>query len=339
MGGKIEFKNGISKSIHFKDNSTVVVTDVTHGGEGEPKITRRGDEANSPLWLRAIFLDVATGQVTATRNWPSDSRAGYVVATTEGRIVTQTGDNLTLYDEELQKIASIKLPPSSPSVEWAVHPSLTGKSILLSLIHPELKPKLLSWKWLETGTFKLTRSWDGQPVGNISITDGEIAISTGCERLDCEKLQIRGLDSDWKMIGPGGGEATFVSEDMLYLRGFPNWNSPARLVRINGETIFVENEPSELGIPEGRPVVASEAERFVVPSLRTEGAHPSLDVDGHIVLKGFSVYDLTSPTQPHRFAVKGPTIKDDMAFAISPNGSKVAVLCNQAVEVFNLPLP
>ena len=69
-----------------------------------------------------------------------------------------------------------------------------------------------------------------------------------------------------------------------------------------------------------------------------KGSRPSLDIDGHSVLKTLLVSDLSSHRGQYIFDVKGPKIKDlrPNDFALSADGSRLAVLNNGSVEVFDL---
>lgn len=64
-----------------------------------------------------------------------------------------------------------------------------------------------------------------------------------------------------------------------------------------------------------------------------------MDIDGHTVLRSLLVFDISSHRQPYVLDVKGPKIKDlrPNDFALSPDGSQLAVLNNETVYVFALP--
>jgi hypothetical protein len=148
---------------------------------------------------------------------------------------------------------------------------------------------------------------------------------------------VRNVSSGWKVIGPGNTEPDFVDEFTFFLRGDPNEKIPARLVRTNGEIIFADKQPSEGGARWDRPVVSSEGKRFVAPGLKGEGGSEVLDINGHVVLKTLLVYDLPPVKQPQVLDVNVPAIKDVMEFALSPDGSRLAVLNKEIVYVFDIP--
>jgi len=314
-----------------------VATYVVHDNKDNPKLSKRGEDQSLPLLLRAIFLDAATGKITTTHDWPSGSRSAIIVTAPGDKIVTRIGDELTLYGTDLEKVKSIRLPPS-PVGAWGALPSPTGKNILLVTVNtPDLQKRRELMLWVQTDTLEIVHSWDAQPIGSVSITDDEIILSTWCEYVDCPGLEVRNVSSDWKAIGPGYTKPDFVDEFTFFLRGDRNQRIPARLVRTNGETIFTDKQPSEGGALWDRPVVSSEGKRFVAPGLKSEGGNATLDINGHVVLKTLLVYDLPAVKQPQVLDVNVPAIKDVMKFALSPDGSRLAVLNKEIVYIFDLP--
>jgi hypothetical protein len=337
FGGRIEVKGEPVTSLHFIDNYTLVATFVVHESERNPELPRH-DAANAPLRLRAIFLDALSGKIATSRDWPSDSIRSIIVTTLDREILIQTGDELALYGSDLQKLKSIKLPPSSP-VEWGAVISPTRKNILFVRVHPELKQRPLSWIWVQTDTLDILHSWEAQPNGVESITDDKIALSTWCGYIGCgpTKLEIRGLSTDWVTIGPGGGRPSFVDSDALFLTGNLNTKSPAQLIRTNGDVLFSEEQPSQGDIWWTSPTTSSQGDRFIAAGTREEGGMAAFDVDGHSVLRKVLVYDLYSQGRTYVLDVKGPKIQDTMLFALSQDGSRLAILNKESVELFLLP--
>jgi hypothetical protein len=68
-----------------------------------------------------------------------------------------------------------------------------------------------------------------------------------------------------------------------------------------------------------------------------KGASATLDIGGHSVLSQFLIFDVSPQIRMQALDVKGAKIQDDIDFAISPDGSKIAILSNEFVQVFQLP--
>jgi hypothetical protein len=343
--GTYEIKGALATSLWFTNDQTLIATFVTREGEdGNPKLSGRKGES-LPLRLQAVFLDSVSGKVTASRKWPSDSRNASVIATLHGKFVTQTGNELTLYNSNLEEIKSINLPPSSSQFEWHATPSSTGENILLRM-GQESKQSLFSWMWIKTQTLDVVHSWEAQPEGYVSITDDRLALNTVCTHIGCDpsKLEITTLSTGSTIEEPSESRTIYwVNDDEIFMPGDPrseiNPHMPARLIRAGGEILYTETQLSGGSKWWSPPIRSSEGKRFVVPGLIIIGAHPSVDISGHTEFRSVLVYDLPSHGQPYVLEVKGANIKDlrPNNIALSPDGSQLAILSNTIVRVFQLP--
>jgi hypothetical protein len=318
---------GVPKSsLWFIDNNTVVATLVTRDGETNPLLSHHeGSDKALPLRLRAIFLDSASGKVTTTPNWPSESRYAGIVAVHDGKFVAQGGSKLTLYNSDLTVLRELRLP-SLTEYDWKANPSPTGKNILF--LSSNLKAG--SWLWVETDTLQIVRSWEEPRSGWVAIADDKIAMAT-CEWVyDCEpKVQVRGISTAWETIvlSHRHPHPQFVNNDMLLLSG-----NPMRLIRIDGRAM------SEEDIPEGSYAASSTGgQRFIVPVWAVKGTVAALDIGGHSVLKRILVCDVSSHGCSHVIELEGPKIRDLTQLALSPDGLQLAILNDDAVEIFQLP--
>lgn len=171
LGHGREYQHAPRTSLCFTDNNTIVATFVILEGEGNPKVSRRdASDESLPLRLRAVFLDAATGKVTANTDWPSQSRYAAIVATHDGKFVAQTGDELTLYSSGLGVLKKLKLP-TQQKYDWQAHPSATGKNILfLSTKFHFLSTELRagSWLWVETDNLQILHSWEDTQSGYVT---------------------------------------------------------------------------------------------------------------------------------------------------------------------------
>jgi hypothetical protein len=332
-----EYKGRPRTSLWFTDNNTIVATFVTREGKGNPKVSRRdASDESLPLRLRAVFLDAATGKITNTTDWPSQSRYAAIVATRDGKFVAQTGDELTLYGSAFGALKKLKLP-AQEKYDWQAYPSATGKNILfLSTKFHFLSTELRSgtWLWVETDSLQILHSWEDTQSGDVTISDGKIAM-VACKWISsCEpKVEIKSLSTGWATIAQSDRRLVphFVGEEMLFLTG-----NATSMIRTDGKIVFAEDGPSRVCFG-ASAFVSLDGQRLVVPTCRLEGQVAALDIGGHGVLKTILVYDVSLHAKSHTLEVKGQKIKDEMQFAMSPDGSKLAVLSNEFVQVFQLP--
>ena len=282
-----QYQGRPSTSLWFTDNNTIIATFVTRAGEGGPKLSRRDVlDPSLPVRLRAVLLDAATGKVTATTDWPSQSRHAAIVATHDGKFVAQTGHELTLYSSTPGVLKKLKLP-STKEYEWQAHPSHTGRNILF--VSTGLSAG--SWLWVETDTLQILHSWEDTHSAWVTISDDKIAMVTCAGIYTGEpKLQVRSLSTGWTTIAQSDRrlKPQFVGEDMLILTG-----NATSLIRIDGKIVFAED-----GTPwkcSWSPAFVSNGGlRLVLPICREEGEIAALDISGHEVLKTILVYDLLS---------------------------------------------
>jgi hypothetical protein len=320
-------------SLRFVNNNTVVATFVTRE-EKTALSSRDNSDSNLPLRLRAIFLDASTGKVMSTQAWPSESRFAGIVATNDGNFVTQRGVVLTLYSPDVKEVRRLSLPPIQQDLwGWDAHPSPTGKNILFAT--PNLTTTLATpWVWVDTTTLQIVRSWKEAQSGWVGISDNAVAmIACSFPLYHCDpNVETRGITTEWKAIGPIERRfqsiPRFLNEDTIFLSGHP-W----KLLRTDGKVILTENTPFE-----GSTAISSSiGQRFVVPFFRSKGGVTALDIGAHGELKTISIYDAPFHERSYRLDVKGPKIKELAQLALSPDGSKLAILYEESVYVFQLP--
>jgi hypothetical protein len=319
----------------FVNNDIVVATFVTH----EEKVAlsnRDNSDTNLPLRLRAIFLDASTGKVMSTQAWPSESRFAGIVATNDGNFITQRGVVLTLYSPDAKEVRRLSLPPIQQDLwGWVAHPSPTGRNILFAT--PNLTTTLATpWVWVDTTALQIVRSWKEAQSGWVGISDHTVAmIACSFPLYHCDpNVETRGITTVWKAIGPIERRfqsiPRFLNEDTLFLSGHP-W----KLLQTDGKVILTENPPFE----GSTAISSSSGQRFVVPFFQSKGGVAALDISAHGELKTLSVYDAPFHERSYRLEVKGPKIKELAQLALSPDGSKLAILYDESVYLFQLPPP
>jgi hypothetical protein len=343
FGRKRERHGKPRTSLWFLDDSTIIATFVTQEGANPSLSSRDSSDPNQPLRLRAILLDADTGKVRSTQAWPSESRLAEIVTANGGKFVTQTGTTLTLHSSDAKELKKLSLPPPPQNLNgWNAHPSPTGKNVLFENSDwRTTSPK--SWIWVNATELQIVRSWKEEQSGWVGISDSMITM-TAClfSEYRCEpNLRVKTLETEWKTIAPiekrshWGWSPQFVNEDTLFLSGAP-WE----LLKTDGELILTETAPFE----GGGAITSAGGKRFVVPFFKVTGRVEALDIGGHGELKTISVYDAPFHERSYRLDVKGPKIRSfsDRSLAqlaLSPDGSKLAILYDESVYLFQLPPP
>ena len=128
--------------------------------------------------------------------------------------------------------------------------------------------------------------------------------------------------SGWRVPG-------FVTDGTFYLSGTP-W----KLLQSDGKVILSEDAPFGGG---GGPVSSSGEQRFILPFFKSKGGFAALDIGAHGELTTISVYDAPFRQRSYLLVVKGPKIRESVQLALSPDGSKLAILDGETAYVFRLP--
>ena len=150
-------------------------------------------------------------------------------------------------------------------------------------------------------------------------------------------LRVKGLGTEWKNIAliekSGWASAPhFVDNDTLFMPGAP-W----KLVRTDGKVLLTG------AYREGSlPISSAGGQRFVIPLFKLVGRVEAFDIGGHGELKTISIYDAPFHQRDYQLEVKGTKIrsisdKSVAQLALSPDGSKLAILYDETVYVFQLP--
>jgi hypothetical protein len=322
-------------SLWFLDNNTIAATFVVR--KGEPTVSSRHNSDQSlALQLRVVFIDATTGKVTGIRSWPTESRFSSIVATRDGSFVVQRGTELTLFSSDLKEVKTLE-SPTAPDAEWHTHTSPSGKSILLVPTNLQTH-SVVPWVWIDAESLTVVRSWKEVQSGWVSISDREIAMTTCVWLYDCDsKIEVRGISEDWKTIGAvdkrNKPRPRLINDETLFLLG-----SPTRITRTDGEMLFVDDKQYE-SCWWGDALPTATGLRFAVPACALRGAIPTLDLGGTEILRGIVLYDSPFHGPSYVLELKGPRIKDLSQLAISPDGTKLAILNGLSVQGFRLPAP
>lgn len=88
----------------------------------------------------------------------------------------------------------------------------------------------------------------------------------------------------------------------------------------------------------GRSIPAAQGQRFVVPSCKRKGEAEFLDLGGRDELSKILIYDAPFQGKPNVLDLKGSATKGANLIAVSPDGTKLAVLNGLNLSVYSLPV-
>lgn len=337
-----EYKRQPEIRLHFVDNSTLAVSIVTLPRNSPKLAVREPSDPSLPMRLQAIFLDAATGKVLATPSWPTPDRKARIIAARDGKVVTLVENKVTLFGSDLKAMKTLTLPmamaavvsPSEKTIlftaykdssHWSGNPRLTRPEDLESL-----------WYWVSFDDLQIFKSWEEPLTGPISITNDTVAMVACTYTSVCEPhLAVRRVDQGWRNIAPAkwGADPVFLTNELVLV---------SKVSDLDGSAVF--DLPQEDGrIGWGRPcyppceVAPRSSGRFIFPGWKTTGYLPSLDIAGHSVLEKLLVYDTRPQLRGFVLDVKDTKIRDFPLFALSPDGSLLAVVNEGVIQVLMLP--
>jgi len=347
--GPREPRSGILiRSVCFLDDQRLAATVVTPGG-GKPGLATRGQpNEGSPFQLNAALIEADSGKIIATPEWPSNSRYAWIIAANDKGFVIKAGNEITQLSPQLTpgKRISLPQPPSdeySHDRSWNTDSSWSGRRALLFAGRAWSD---MVWVWLDTENFRILASWYDDTVGPIAVSDDQLVKQPFSQHFGDppRSLMVQTPGAEWKPIPSTlyGMNPQFVGPNLLrfgiYAPHDRSVQSGVFLMRIDdGEISRVEHTRKGWGY--GQAAVSRTGKRFVILVLETRGSHPSLDIGGHAVLRGFLVYDAPFHAASYTLEVRHSRLRNPDMVALSPDGRHLAICSypEPVLEVFNLP--
>jgi len=335
-------------TLDFLSNQRLAVTLVARANT-TPKLGTLGEpDAASPFRLHGAVIDVSTGKILATPEWPSRSRAAGIVAANDTGFVIETGSELTLLSPDLVPTKRMGLPPCTAGADhvreddWYPSASWSGEHALL-VSGPAWSKGC--WLWVDTKNLRVLDSWQDERTGSIAVSDDRLVMKPfGRHFGDAPSgLEVAVPGGDWKPVPStlNASAAQFVGPNLLYVqryRGIGREERGGVFLRRTDSGEISRLEPAHNGWGLARAVVSRAGNRFVIPQVQVKGSYPALDIGGNSVLKGLLVYDAPFRMPSYTFAVRGSKVRNASA-ALSPDGRHLAVLARPELllEVFDLP--
>ena len=311
--------------ITFLDNERLVVHEVVLNTND---LSSRQSSDSSPFRLRASVLDVGSGKTTASAEWGTRVRESSIQTTSGGALV-RTGETLRLYSRDFVQEKELTLPRSEDT--YTVTVSASGKTILINS-HGEHSSH---FEVLDGGTLRVRQEWsEAPPLRRLySSSDASIAAAD----FNQEHILFSEFGSGrWNVIG-GRPKLTCI--------GLPTLVTDSSLVNGCKEFSYLSHDGSLIfqdGFPKGealvRKIAVSQDGKAVAVSLdRTKGSDFWDTGKGiKLVATYVLVYDL--PIKKRALTVEvNPLPKSDYDFALSPDGSRLAILNDRRVTVCSVP--
>lgn len=330
--------------IDFQDDSTLVLSWVT-ADEPLPHLAKRKKFSRPPVvpaHLHLLFVDAIRGTGVREKDLSVPSAPTSVLVNHSGNLIVRTGDSVKLYSADFVVMNEAKFPlPIDLS---------TVNSNSNAIISPDGRRLVLCSAQGSTATLDLLdadslrslgRASEGQRTCPWQISDTHFLAPTG----ELEPL-----------IPPRTGEASPVSPEPDLQHHFP----PAMQLGSGDAVVVFRGGYMEFRSGEGKGLntdvlpkkhffigplgIARDGTRLAAVIARMRGLTiPSLDMYAFSSAEQVAVYDVQTAKRVFTVGVKGPSPWPTgwrpfyMRFALSPNGSLLAILSNSSLSVYQLP--
>ncbi len=363
---QFQLRRGLEKfnTIDFVSESVVAATFLTR--ELVPDLQRRDDPNRTRSYkLRAVFLEVATGKVLKTLEWPVDNPAAGIFPRFDGSFLFFSTDHVVLYSADWTKVKELSLPQlqgstsslggiaQSPSGKFLVVQFRRGVSTLCLRIHTNsLDSSEGPCEILElfTASDEGVAAPSSLPEENLSENNRSGPLVQYDVSMPDSSLDPRGRiqNPDHKntartLCNWCVGMPQFVNNNtiVVYTPTHLSVTGPGGNMRfeqaLNQREIWID----ELG----RPVRSSaNGERFAVAfntSLLRVDAPTAIRMSTGDMPAAFpdhiEAYDLTTEQAIYTLQIKGSRLQQIWGLALSPSGEKLAVDSGGAIQVYSLP--
>ena len=294
--------------------------------------SRRSPEISSPFRLNIWIVDVSSGAIQAHRDVGTriyDSS----VQVAGGTLLVKTAGTVRAYSPDLAKSHDVPLA-LDPNVRLLMTVSPTGKTIMLD--RPPKKYLLGEMNHvdvLDARSFEIRYSWKESPLlgQSYSISDQAIAAKRD------DSIEVADFATGkWVRVGIPSGVCfaqnipTFCNDDELV------YSCDKFIVASTTGKILMEDAFRKGDGASGKTATARNG-RFVAVSIDTIKISKHIFTEAHwgVVDTHINVYDLSLRRSVASIEVK-PLPKNDYDLALSPSGSKLALLNDRDVSVYEL---
>lgn len=311
---------------------------------------RETPELNSPFRLHVWVLNTTSAEIQAQREWGTRAHDSAVQAT-RGGVLVKTGGVVKLYSPDFAEVRSLPLSldpntPFSTSVSWS------GRTIIIDRLPPKSLDAFSDhFDVLDARSLRIRYSWDQSPplYGAYSISDIGIIATTANGRVISyapfgnSRWDVILDDQNRTCVGEHPAlitDQTFLihcKELTVLTNAGVSYSVPIDHPRMEKGSAKIcqpydSSAVNKTGVASDSPVVA-----LALPVLSTSRRFLR---EPTICLSGLQVvgYDLDQRKEILVVNVD-PVPKNDYDFALSPDGSKVAILNDRTVSVYAIPRP
>lgn len=345
--GEIPHDMGNS-GLSFDGNEKLLVYGVERTGQLS---SRESPEISSAFQLHLSLLDARSGRLILSRDWGTRLYKSDLQVTAGG-VLVQTGGVFRMYSSDLRQVRGLPIP-HDPNGSFFASISASGKTIMVSHYFRKDDNYISHIYVLDAATLKVRYSWDQYPpLFHASLSDNKFAESRGGVMIVTEfgstnPTKVIPVITNKKpgcaagVIGPKViSDAWMLQRDckQVLLWGDPG-DEPEPLDAFNGSGVTAAPGTackSYSPAMSAKVAIASDNPQFVALTLPDLKIKKPLLAERRTCLDELviAVYDLSLKKTILTLSVD-PLPTD---FALSPDGSMLAVLNGGNVSVYSVPV-
>jgi len=314
-------------SVTFLDDERIVISEEVPTGA----LSKRDSAPESAFVLKVQLLNAITGAGAASLSLPT-RRAQSSAQAVAGGLLIRAGSKLRLYSAEMKQVSEIPLPQDSGDDKWAVMVSNSQQTVVLRHYDSTHNQFIL----LDEATWQVKRKWDNPPAWRpielpYSASDEALA------RIDSEQKTIlysKFGDSDWRAIrAPSRIGCSGTTPAWINTVSLVNIGCDLAVISVGGEVLMRFAPPKNWTFQDR--VAISQSGRYLATRQDTGKGGGFFDRDVIWTGSRIVVYDLSAKSLVLSVSVV-PRPRDTYDFALSPDGSKLAVLNDGTLSVYSV---
>jgi hypothetical protein len=321
--------------IVFLDNSRLIVYETDPTGE---LASRVNPDVSSSHVLHMSVLDPDSGKVLLVKDWPTRAHGSYILVTSGG-VLVRTGEILRLCSRDFMQIREVPLATNSNGYErWEFRVSASRRTVVVQH-NTESSTQLDA---LDGTTFEVRQSWTEPRFyqATFSISDDEMIrmIEPIRPKRQFGVFITKFGRDDWQPVWwrpvakTCTGAPWFVTNDLVMFGC-----TEVVLFTKEGEVLMTDHlDKADYPMEDMTSLAVAPAENgkfAAVPVSHMVGI--ALDMD-HVTARYVMVYNLSRRARVLRVGIT-PLTKVHHTIALSPDGSKLAILNDKQVSVYSVP--
>jgi hypothetical protein len=331
--------------ITFLDDEHLILHQV-HIDMGQLS-SRQSADVSSPFRLQASLVDAKSGKPLLSREWGTRSE-GTAIVVHHGGVIVRTGDTLRVLSNDFVELQKAPLQDPDPgdadvTIDWDIFVSASRRSVLFNhyQVDWEKKASLSQYNVLDGDTFEVREAWEEVPAlhhMSISVSDKAVAYVKHVPRRD--RIFISEFGSrKWKPLWERSGEACYDSNVFALIADKSFIYACREFSFVSGGQVLMREKFGKGERPVNAKLSVADNGRFIAISLSRISVNlRGVDLDPIESLSELRVvvYDLVLKKRIQTIEIS-PLPRQYYDFALSPDGSRLAILNDRTVSVCELP--